>query len=380
MGNNTQADTLRVVGQDDGHDSVKTCTGWDPATKKFQYGYQKSRAVQGLQQVMALGRHGGVGGAYATEDLRFTIADGQSLLRSLDTRMDNFALSPLNRVLVNHSLSACGLEDTPIYLITGLPVDQYYRNGAPNEEMIGAKIQNLATPVQRIGAGPGLAKIQKQGVLSEAIAAFYDALIQPDGSFDAEFEKLISRRPIGVVDMGGKTTDIVVISENAKSVYPDRSGTANIGVLQLLDKVGERIKAEFQLNENPPTPYVEEACRTKRYELFGEEKDVSHIIEAACGEHLAQVQNFFVSKVRDGSDLGGILFVGGGTALILSALGVDAFASIYKGRRFIADEPEYANARGKWKYGMFVVSPAERAFPKEVVTKSSRSSSVALNP
>lgn len=380
MGNNTLGETLRVVGQDDGHDTVKTCTGWDPATKQFQYGYHKSRAVQGLEQMMALGRHGGVGGAYATEDQRFTIADGQSLLRSLDTRMENYALSSLNRVLVNHALSACGLENTPVYLVTGLPVDQYYRNGAPNEEMIGSKMKNLAMPVQRIGAGPGLAKIVKQGVLSEGIAAFYDALIQPDGTLDSYIEDLIARRPIGVVDIGGKTTDIVVISENAKSVYPHRSGTDNIGVLNLLDKVGERLKAEFQLNANPPTPYVEQACRTKRFELFGEFKDVSHIVESACREFLAQVQNFFVSKVGDGSDLGAILFVGGGAALIVSALGEDAFASVYKGRRIIAKDPEFANARGMWKYGMFVVSLAERTMPKEDVSKASRSSTVALNP
>lgn len=380
MSNNTLADTLRVVGQDDGHDTVKTVIGWDPATNAFQYGYHKSRAVQGLEQVMALGRHGGVGGAYATDDQRFTIADGQSLLRSLDTRMENYALSSLNRVLVNNALSACGLADAPIYLVTGLPVDQYYRNGAPNEEMIGAKMQNLAVPVQRVGAGPGIAKIVKQGVLSEGIAAFYDALIQPDGSLDSHIEELIARRPIGVVDIGGKTTDIVVISENAKSVYPHRSGTDNIGVLNLLDKVAERIKAEFQLNANPPIPYVEEACRTKRFELFGEFKDVSHIVESACREFLAQVQNFFVSKVGDGSDLGAILFVGGGAALILSALGEDAFASVYKGRRIIAKDPEFANARGMWKYGMFVVSQAERAVPKEQAGKASRASTVALNP
>jgi plasmid segregation protein ParM len=380
MSTNNQAETLRVIGQDDGHDTIKTCAGWDPATNKFLYGYHKSRAVQGLEQVMAVSRNGSSGGAYATEEQRFTIADGQSLLRSLDTRMDNYPLSALNRTLVNHALADCGLADTPIYLVTGLPVDQYYKNSAPNTEMIDAKIANLAKPVQRIGAGPGLAKISKQGVVSEAIAAFYDALIKPDGAFDAEIEALISRRPVGVVDMGGKTTDIVVIAENVRSVYSSRSGTANIGVLQLLDKVGERIKSEFQLNANPPTPYVEEACRTKRYELFGEEKDVSHIVEEACRELLAQVQNFFVSKVGDGSDLGAILFVGGGTALIQSALGTEAFASVYKGRRFIAKDPEYANARGMWKYGMFVVSPDERAVQKAEPVKAGRSSTVALAP
>lgn len=380
MGNNTLAETLRVIGQDDGHDTIKTCYGWDAATKKFQYGYHKSRAVQGLEQVMALGRHGTVGGAYETEGHQFTIADGQSLLRPLDTRVGNYALSPLNRILVNHSLAACGLADDPLYLVTGLPVDLYYRDGAPDEEIIRLKVRNLATPVQRVGAGPGLARIVKQGVLSEATAAFYDALIHPDGSIDAEIESLISRRPFGVVDMGGKTTDIVVVSEAARSVYTSRSGTEEIGVLDLLDKVGERIKAEFKLNGNPPTPHVEEACRTKRYELFGEEKDVSHIVEAACRDYLGKVQNFVVSKIRDGSDLGAVLFVGGGTALIRSALGLDVFASIYQGRRIIADEPEYANARGMWKYGMFVVSPAERAVPKEESAKSSRSSTVALNP
>jgi len=230
------------------------------------------------------------------------------------------------------------------------------------------------------GPRPTLPKIAKQGVLGEAIAAFYDALINPDRTFDQEIEELISRRPIGVLDLGGKTADVVVISEYARSVYPHRSGTANIGVLNLIDTAVERSKAEFQLNANPPVAYIEEACRTKRYELFGEYKDVSEIVESACREYLAQVQNFLVSKIRDGSDLGVILLVGGGVALIRSGLGDGAFASLYKGRRIIAIDPEYANARGMWKYGMFVVSPTERSVPKNDTAKSSRPSSVALAP
>lgn len=380
MGNNVQAELAQVVGLDDGHETNKACFGWDSVAKKFMYGYVKSRAVSGLEQLMAMGRHGTVGGAYETEDQRFTVTDGQGLLHPIDTRMDKYALSGLNRVLVNHTLAAYGHGENPLYLVTGLPVDQYYRNGSPNEEMIELKMRNLSVPVRRIGAGPALPKIAKQGVLSEAIAAFYDALINPDGTFDQEIEELISRRPIGVLDLGGKTADVVVISEHARSVYPHRSGTANIGVLNLIDTVGERIKAEFQLNANPPVAYIEEACRTKLYELFGEYKDVSEIVESACREYLAQVQNFLVSKIRDGSDLGAILFVGGGVALIRSVLGDEAFASLYKGRRIIAIDPEYANARGMWKYGMFVVSPAERAVPKNDTAKPSRPNSVVLAP
>jgi hypothetical protein len=58
-----------------------------------------------------------------------------------------------------------------------------------------------------------------------------------------------------------------------------------------------------------------------------------------------------------------------GTALIQSALGDEAFASIYKGKRFIAKEPEYANARAMWKFGMYVLDPAERTIHSPAVTK-----------
>lgn len=371
MGNNSQEETLMVVGLDDGHDTDKTCYGWDSATRTWRYGYHKSRAVEGLQQVMSVGGPGSSGGAYETQEKRFTVAGSQSLLQTLDTRMEGFPLSDLNRILVNHSLAACGLGDSPVYLITGLPVDQYYKNGAPNQELIGQKIESLYKPVTRIGKGPGLAKIAGQSVISEAIAAFYDALIQPDGEFDAEIEALIARRPVAVVDLGGKTTDIVVVAENVSSVYKDQSGTKDIGVLQLLDQVAEQIKSEFGLNDNPPLPFVEEACRTKKYELFGEYVDVSHIIVAACGAYLERVKNFFVSKLRDGSSVGAVLFVGGGTALIQSALGTEAFASIYKGKRYIANEPEFANARGMWKFGMYVLDPAERSIEASSAEKSS---------
>lgn len=375
MSVNSQAETLLVVGTDDGHDTIKTCFGWDQDTG-FQYGYHKSRAVAGLEQVAILGVGKGSGGAYATEGQRFTIADGQGLLRSLDTRMDGYPVSDLNRTLVNHALADCGLAEVPIYLITSLPVDQYYKAGAANTQLIDAKKASLTKPVERIGAGPGLAKIRTQSVVAEGIAAFYDAFVYPDGTFDTTIEQLIESRPIAVVDLGGKTLDIAVVAENAMSVYNDRSGTANIGVLSLIDKVGERIKSEFQLNTNPPAVYVEAACRTKQYALFGEAKDVSAIVEGACAEYLAEVKNYFVSKLRDGADLGAVIFVGGGTALIQTVLGADAFASIYKGRRFIPERPEFANARGMWKFGMFLAHEDLRKLPTANVPQAVRRKTV----
>jgi len=349
---------LMGIGQDDGHDTIKTCYGYDAATGAYRYGYHKSRASAGLQQVMSVGNQHS--SAYETEGQQFTVANGQALLRTMDTRMVNYPISDLNRVLVNHALSEVGLGGESVYLVTGLPVDQYYKESKPNVDLIENKMKSLAKPVVRVGTGLPMANIVRQKVVSEGIAAFYDALISHDGSKNAEIQQLIARRPVAVVDMGGKTLDIAVVIENVRGVYGEQSGTNDIGVLSLITKVGARLKSQFNLSNDPPANYVEEALRTKQYEFFGQMHDVSQIIEQACREYLAEVANFFVAKVGDGSDLGAVLFVGGGAALIQSALGDAAFAVVYQGRCLVADEPEYANARGMWKFANFLVKPEDR--------------------
>lgn len=346
------------IGQDDGHDTIKTCFGYDTATSSYRYGYHKSRASAGLQQVMSVGNQHG--SAYETEGQQFTVATGQALLRTIDTRMVNYPVSDLNRTLVNHALSEVGLGGQSLYLVTGLPVDQYYKDSKPNVELIESKMQSLAKPVARIGAGNPMANIVRQKVVSEAIAAFYDALINHDGTQNASIQQIISRRPVAVVDMGGKTLDIAVVIENVGGVYGHRSGTENIGVLNLITKVGARLKSQFNLSNDPPAKYVEEALRTKQYEFFGQSHDVSQIIEQAVQEYVGEVTNFFVAKVGDGSDLGAVIFVGGGTALIRSALGDAAFSSIFQGKCLVADDPEFANARGMWKFANFLLTAEDR--------------------
>lgn len=347
------------IGQDDGHDTIKTCYGFDEAKKEYLYGYHKSRANEGLQQVMSVGNQHS--SAYETEGKQFTVANGQALIRTMDTRMIDYPVSDLNRTLVNHALAEVGLGGQTVFLVTGLPVDQYYKDSKPNVALIQRKMDSLAKPVRRIGVGAPMAKIGGQKVLSEGIAAFYDAMMSHDGTYNASIQQIISRRPVAVVDMGGKTLDIAVVIENVRGVYGERSGTADIGVLSLITKIASRIKSKFEISNDVPSTYVEEACRTKMYEFFGEMHDVSEIIETACREYLSEVKNFFVAKVGDGSDLGAAIFVGGGAALIRSALGDEAFADVFRGKCLVSDQAEYANARGMWKYVNFIMREEDRS-------------------
>lgn len=355
---------LLPVGVDDGHKAIKVCYGYDPEKKEYKLGHFQSEAVEGLAKLASFG--GASAPAFETNNKKFTISDGRAMVVSMDTRRMDYPVSDLNRVLVHHALAECGLGGEQLYLITGLPVDQYYlHDGQPNVELIERKMESLRIPVARVGQGKPLAKIVRQSVASEAIAAFYDALLTPTGGVNAEIQALIKRKPIAVVDPGGKTSDIVCVTENASGIYTEQSGTENIGVIKHIHQFTAVLKSQFGLNDAPSFASAEEALRTKKFDYFGETKDVTKLVEAAVHPYMEQVKDFFQKKLGDGHGLGGVIFVGGGSALIRSTFGDEAFKEIFRGKRFIAENPTHANAIGKWKRASFIVRPEDRIAPVE---------------
>lgn len=339
------------VGSDDGHDTIKTCTGYNKATGQYACFSVKSIALFGLHQIVSLNNESA---AYATGEEQFTVSGENALGRHLDTRFLDYPKSSLNRVLVQHALVNAGMQGAKVSLVTGLPVDQFYQAGKTNDVLIAAKSENLLKSVKSLNQAVKPACVVRNQVISEGIAAIYDALINGDGSPNTDVEHLVSRRPVAVVDMGGKTLDIATISENAGGIYSDRSGTEEIGVIKLKEKVAALIKSTFKLNNEPPAKYIEEAFRTKQYEIFGQQEDVSAILETCCHEYAASVKNAFLKKVGDGSDLGAVFFVGGGAALLKIVLGEGIFGEIYRGKKIIPEAPEYANARGMWKAATYL--------------------------
>jgi plasmid segregation protein ParM len=349
-------DSVIDVGADDGHDTIKICAGYDKASDSYQCSYVKSKATAGLHHVMTMGQDPAT--AYRTGQDVFTVTGEQALTLPIDTRALDYPTSPLNRVLVNHAMIKAGLSGKKVRLFTGLPVDQFYKGGQPNTDLISRKAANLMIPVESVrGITP--ASVARHDVISEGIAAFYDCLVEGDGTFNRQLEDLVVRRPVAVVDAGGKTLNVAVVTEGAAGIYQQRSGSENIGVISLLEQAAQMIKANLGLNNDPPTKYVEEAFVTKQYELFGEMVDVSNIIEECAREYLAKIKNYVIKKTGDGSDLGAMIFVGGGIALLRAALGEGIFAEIYKGRILLPKDPQFANARGMWKAATYIFAATE---------------------
>lgn len=285
------------------------------------------------------------GGFYVTEEGRTYTAD-ENLADYEDTRFKDYPRSELNRVLVHHALAAAGAGGKDVIITTGLPVSYFYQvNGEQNHALITAKIANLGRGVT-CGAKK-LAHIVENHVATEAIAAFFDQAVTLDGRAAPGYAAM-QEAVVGVIDVGGKTTDCAVLYPGGQTVDVSRSGSSDIGVLNLNSWVSQKLLNHFQLDNLPPR-LVEHAVRQGRVKIAGKEEDVADLVdiekERLCSEILSAIR----TKIGSGRDLDMVLIVGGG-ALVLG----EHLARHFPHSR-IPDLPQFANARGMLKIAKHVM-------------------------
>lgn len=314
---------------DDGYAYIKLAWFNGPSIKTLAI---PSRAKLGAVGVMSL--EGKAVGGYEADGSRFTVSE---MLDGDNTRFPDYAVSALNRVLVNHALIQAGFGGQAIHLATGLPVRDYFLpNGRKNTALIEAKMANLSKPVVSLG-GDALAEIVGQDVFSEALSAWLDYSIRLHGD---EIEVLTANGPVGVVDIGGQTTDIAVLLPG-NNRDADRSGSERIGVLNIQDRLRGLICAEKGLDDLPGE-MIDGALRTGVIRLYGKPVDVRDLVDEACQDTAQQILQAVRIRLGQGADLEKILFVGGGAEVLKHVL------RGYPQVETVAD-PQFANARGMLK-------------------------------
>lgn len=324
------------VGVDDGHYAIKVVTD---GGGMFSV---PSRGRSGRHLISWQEEDGD--GFYHTDDgAAFTVHE--HLQSYDDTRFKEYPKSALNRVLVHHALRQAGLGGQEVVIATGLPVSYYYlANGRKDDALISAKVASLQKPVT-CGTKP-VAKIVRNMVATEAIAAYFDLLMDMDGNPTPEYDSL-GQAVVGVIDIGGKTTDCAVVYPGGEQVDADRSGSSDTGVLLLNDAVESRLRTLFDLDNVPPR-MVEAAINRGVVKIAGEEKDVVDIISAEKERLAEQIMSGVRTKIGTGRDLDFVLFVGGGTIVMR-----DQLSRHFPHCRF-SERPEFANARGMFKIAKYV--------------------------
>lgn len=277
---------------------------------------------------------------YETDDTVFAVGevDGEP------THFDGYPFSGLNRAIVQHALHEAGLAGRSVHAVSGLPVSSFYlKDGSQRLEVVERKQASLKQPVQAVD-GRQSAAIAFHEVIPEALAAWYDHIIS-DTNEGVQLESERLGVPVAVVDIGGRTTDFVVVADQA--VRHNRSGSLRCGLLDLKRQVADAIRGRFDLEELSER-VTEDAVRNGSVRLFGKNHDVADQLRDARRQLVERLHAETQRQLGRGAELERILFVGGGAVALADDIR-DWFPN-----QAIAPHPAFANARGMLKYLRYV--------------------------
>ena len=284
---------------------------------------------------------------YETESQIFAVGE----IEGEATEFDAYPFSGLNRAIVQHALQQAGLEGHSVHAVSGLPIGSFYlKNGSRREETLARKRASLKQSVQPLD-GRLPAGIAFHEVIPEALAAWYDFVItESDGGVQIEPERL--QAPLAVVDIGGRTTDYVVVADQA--VMHASSGSLRCGLLDVKREVADGIRGRFNL-ETVSERRVEASIQSGAVRLFGKNRDVTDLVQRAQRQLVERLYSETQRQLGRGAELERILFVGGG-AVFLAAHIRDWFPN-----QIITEHPAFANARGMLKYLRYVCEASNAA-------------------
>jgi plasmid segregation protein ParM len=294
-----------------------------------------SRARSGVHGTTAIGGDDPdmVVPCYETEGVKFTVG---ALSDAESAGFEAYPFSPMNRSIVHHALRVAGLAGCKVQIATGLPLSTFFKGAAPNEELLARKDRSIMTPVTSID-GSAMAEIVAHQVCPEGLSAWVDWAISDDG----KLRPGAIEETTGVVDIGGRTTDVAVILPG-KRVDHARSGSAEMGMHDVIEEI--RVKLHKRFDYEISAVAIDQALRTGSLKMFGKPVDIRDEIDAAVQQVADGVWREVSRRLGTGLDLDRVLLVGGGAYLFRKALEA-RFPHVE-----VPADPEFANARGFAKY------------------------------
>ena len=284
---------------------------------------------------------------YETEDAVYAVG----AVDGAPTHFEGYPTSGLNRVIVQHALQEAGLSGRSIHAVSGLPVSAFYKkNGEQRRDTIERKRLSLKQAVQpkseRLPAA-----IAFHEVIPEALAAWYDYVIVTQAN-DVILDEARLSVPIAIVDIGGRTTDYVVVKD--QGVIHASSGSLQGGMLDVKQQLANDIQERFDL-ESVGEQLVSSAVERGVVRLHGKDHDVAALVDAAKRELVERLYAESRRQLGLGVELDRIVFVGGGTVALVEHI-ADRFPN-----QAIAEHPAFANARGMLKYLQYVCEESDVA-------------------
>lgn len=284
---------------------------------------------------------------YETEGTIYSVGavDGEA------THFEGYPFSGMNRAIVQHALQQAGLAGRTLNAVSGLPVSAFYlRDGSQRHKTLEKKRISLKQSVQPID-GRLAAGIAFHEVIPEALAAWYDTVIVEREGGAAIDEQLLSV-PMAIVDIGGRTTDYVVVKD--QGIIHGSSGSLQCGMLDVKQQVANGIQERFDL-ESLGEQLIARAVEKQVVRLHGKDYDIAPLVKSAKQQVVERIHAETRRQLGLGVELDRILFVGGGTVAL-----AEDIANWFPNQS-IAEHPAFANARGMLKYLRYVCEASDAA-------------------
>lgn len=321
------------VGVDDGYAETNVVVLDESGGVKLQMSIpSRARAGSFATSVGDFSKNKGVSPCYETEGTQFTVGDFKD---SETARFDNYPFSGMNRAIIMHALRTAGLSENLLNIGTGLPISTYFKNGVVNKSAIDMKKESLKKAISALD-NSAMPRIKSHQVFPEGLAAFIDYAIDDAG----ELRINPNEETIGIVDIGGRTTDIAVVVPYL-TIDHARSGSQDIGVLNLLEALKSAVSEK--LNADVPLHLIDKALRTRKLIAWGNSHDVGELIDECTKNVFERIVREMDRRFGSAVDITKILLVGGGARVFSNV-------SAQYPNIVIPDDPEYANARGFAKY------------------------------
>lgn len=324
---------LELVAIDDGFDFTKSVTRSKTARIPTAY------SVNPIAKVALMGSGQDTEHVYEIEGVRYAV--GPNVAGS-DTRFEEFPYHPANLAVAMDAIRRVVEPGARVHVIAGVPLNRFYLpSGDINASVSSRKTQAWSRTVRSL-RGPALPQICKVAVIAEAVAAWFDFVI--DDSFVARDE--VVNDFMAVVDIGGRTTDIAVFQDG--NINLELSGTMDSGVLEIQKRVIDTLSVRFP-GTKFPRALLMDAVKFGEAQLGTGAIDISSDVLDGQRSLAANIELFMRAKFGNQVPLmKRVLFVGGGAHALQFALR-DRFPSAV-----FAEDPQMANARGMLKFAVTV--------------------------
>jgi plasmid segregation protein ParM len=268
------------------------------------------------------------------------LAERQSSLRSFTLDQDRF-VADAARILAIGAASLLAEPDTPIKLVTGLPISSYREKTEElTKQLLGRHSFMTVDPAGK--RRRTVLEIAEVKVMPQPFGSLYDLLLNDVGEIA---NRDILQEKVGIVDVGFQTSDFTV--SDRISFLERASGSTESGIARAFSAIAGKVREKSGVSVEIYRLY--DAMMQGRIKVRGSTFDLNRLIEHVFTQLATDLATEANRLWSDEWDMDSILITGGGGTVLAPYL-----TPLLRGRVLPVDgnrDGRLNNVRGFWKYG-----------------------------